>query len=157
MGTIVIREARESELKIAAGHYLGMRRELGWPDGELDPQFVSLFAATYAESATAGDSRYLVAEIDAKVVGSAVALRRRAVSERFLRSLPSGYIANVYVDPAHRRQGAARALTAAAIDWLRSIGCEVVRLQASQYGRPLYESMGFVPTGEMELRVSPTA
>ena len=151
MGTITTREARADEMALAADHYLGMRRELGWPDGELDPQFVSLFAATYLESAASGDSRYFVAEIDAKVVGSAVAMRRRTMSERYLKSLPSGYIANVYVDPASRHQGAARALTAASIGWLRSIGCKVVRLQASRYGRPLYESMGFTATGEMEL------
>ena len=153
MGTIVTREAQRGELRLVAQHYLGMRRELGWPDGELDPEFASLFAATYDESATTGDSRYIVAEIDSRIVGSAVAMRRRTVSERYLKSLPTGYIANVYVDPAFRRRGAARSLTAAAIDWLRSIGCEVVRLQASQYGRPLYESMGFEPTGEMELRL----
>jgi GNAT superfamily N-acetyltransferase len=153
MGTIVTREAQPAELRLVAQHYLGMRRELGWPDGELDPQFVSLFAATYDESAMAGDSRYIVAEVDSGIVGSAVAMRRRTMSERYLKSLPTGYIANVYVDPSFRRQGIARALTAAAIDWLRSIGCEVVRLQASRYGRPLYESMGFVSTGEMELRL----
>lgn len=153
MGTIVTREAQRGELRLAAEHYLAMRRELGWPDGELDPQFVSLFVATYDESAKAGDSRYFVAEIDSTIVGSAVAMRRHAMSERYLKSLPTGYIANVYVDRPFRRQGVARSLTAAAVDWLRSIGCEVVRLQASQYGRPLYESMGFVSTGEMELRL----
>ena len=151
MGTITTRGARPEELALAADHYLGMRRELGWPDGELDPQFVSLFKVTYLDSGSSGDSRYFVAEIDSKVVGSAVAMRRRTMSERYLKSLPSGYIANVYVDPAFRHRGAAKALTAAAIGWLRSIGCKVVRLQASQYGRPLYESMGFVSTGEMEL------
>ena len=149
----LVRKARDNELKVAAEHYLGMRRELGWPDAELDSQFVSLFAATYVDSAASGDSRYLVAEMDSKVVGSAVAMRRHTMSERYLRSVPSGYIANVYVDPSYRHRGAARALTAAAIDWLASIGCKVVRLQASQFGRPLYESMGFVQTGEMELRI----
>lgn len=151
--TVSTREASEGELTIAAAHYLGMRRELGWPDGELDPQFVSLFTATYVDTARSGESRYFVAEIDARIVGSAVAMRRRPLSERYLQSLPSGYIANVFVEEGHRRRGAARALTAAAIEWLRSVGCRVVRLQASQFGRPLYESMGFVPTGEMELRL----
>ena len=153
MGRLIAREAQRGELALAAEHYLGMRRDLGWPDAELDPQFVSLFAATYSESAATGDGRYFVAEIDAKIVGSAVALRRHTMSERYLKSLPAGYIANVYVDPSYRRRGAARALTAAAIDWLASIGCKVVRLQASPFGRPLYESMGFVLTGEMELRL----
>jgi GNAT superfamily N-acetyltransferase len=68
-----------------------------------------------------------------------------------LRSNPSGYLANVYVESEHRRAGVARALTAAAIDWLRSLGCGIVRLQASTAGRPLYESMGFTRGMEMEL------
>lgn len=150
---VSIREARPDEFELAARHYVGMRRELGWSDEELDADFVALFTATYAESAASGDSRYFVAEIEGEVIGSAVALRRRPMSERYLKSKPSGYLANVYVAPAHRRHGAARALTSAAIGWLASIGCSVVRLQASETGRPLYESMGFVSTGEMELRL----
>ena len=151
--SVSTREARAEELEVAAEHYLGMRRELGWSEGELDPRFVSLFVATYVDSAQAGEGRYFVAEIDSKIVGSAAAMRRRPMSERYLKSAPSGYIANVYVEPQYRHRGVARALTAAAIEWLLSIGCEVVRLQASQFGRPLYESMGFVATGEMELRL----
>jgi GNAT superfamily N-acetyltransferase len=153
MSRIVTREAQRSELALAAEHYLGMRRELGWPDGELDPQFVSLFAATYSESAASGESRYFVVDMNSKVVGSAVALLKHSMSERYLKTVPSGYVANVFVEPSYRRRGAARALTTAAIDWLRSLGCKVVRLQASPFGRPLYESMGFVLTGEMELRL----
>lgn len=153
MDAITIRVAQAGDLALAAAHYLAMRRELGWPDGELDPDFVALFAATYADGAASGESRYFVAEHGGDVVGSAVALRRRSLSERYLKSRPTGYLANLYVDPPHRRHGAARALTSAVIGWLASLGCTVVRLQASRFGRPLYESMGFVSTGEMELRL----
>ena len=34
------------------------------------------------------------------------------------------------------------------------MGCDVVRLQATPEGRPLYASLGFVPTGEMELALN---
>ena len=153
MSTMITREARRHELAKAAEHYLGMRRELRWAESELEPQFVRLFEATYADGAASGDSKYFVVEIGSNVVGSAVALIRRSMSERYLKTLPSGYIANVFVEPDFRHRGAARALTNAAIEWLRSVGCKVVKLQASRYGRPLYESIGFVATGEMELRL----
>jgi len=146
-----VREARPHELAVAARHYLGMRRELGWNDDAMRADWETLFVTAYEEGARAGDMRYFVAEADGAVVGSAVAMRVRAMADRYERAARSGYIANVYVERAHRRKGAARALTTAAMDWLRASGCAVVRLRASPYGRTLYESMGFTPSDEMEL------
>jgi len=128
-----------------------MRREIGWDDAELEPDWQARFVEIHARGAHGGELRYFVAELDGAIVGSTVALRKRSMSESFARVAPFGYIANVYVEERHRRSGAARALTRAAIDWLRSIGCGVVRLQASTQGRPVYESLGFTPSGEMEL------
>ena len=65
----------------------------------------------------------------------------------------SAYVSNVWVEPAHRRKGIAAALTRMTIDWARSKGCEVVRLRSSQMGRPVYASLGFEPSDEMELRM----
>ena len=66
----------------------------------------------------------------------------------------SAYICNVWVDPAWRRRGIARALTLAAVDWAKANGCEVVRLRTSKMGRPVYEGIGFVRTDELELRLA---
>jgi ribosomal protein S18 acetylase RimI-like enzyme len=150
-GNVVVREARTDELAVAAQHYLGMRREVGWDDAELDEDWQSRFVATYERGARDGELRYFVAEAAGAVVGSAVALIKRSLSDGYVRSKPIGYLANVYVDREHRREGIGRALTAAAIDWLSSLDCGVVRLQASASGRQLYESMGFTSTMEMEL------
>lgn len=59
----------------------------------------------------------------------------------------------VFVKPAYRRRGIARALTGAAIDWARERRCYSVRLHSSDMARPLYGSLGFEPTSEMELRL----
>jgi GNAT superfamily N-acetyltransferase len=150
---INIREARSDELPLAAAHYLGMRREVGWNDDELEPGWEERFATVYADGAARGELRYFIAELGDAVVGSAVALRKRSLSSEYVRDAAPGYLANVYVEQPYRRRGAAHALTAAAIDWLRSIGCRVVRLQASSAGRKLYESFGFAPSGEMELEL----
>jgi GNAT superfamily N-acetyltransferase len=148
---VIVREARTDELAVAAQHYLGMRREVGWDDAELADDWEAKFVATYERATRDGEFRYFVAETGGVVVGSALAFLRRTLSVAYLRSNPSGYLANVYVESEHRRAGVARALTAAAIDWLRSLGCGIVRLQASTAGRPLYESMGFTRGMEMEL------
>jgi len=61
-------------------------------------------------------------------------------------------ILNVYVEPAYRRRGIARRLMEVMVDWCRARGFASVYLHASDEGRPLYTSMGFEPTPEMNLR-----
>lgn len=64
-----------------------------------------------------------------------------------------GFIFNVFTEPAHRKQGLARRLMDAIHEWCRSEGIERVVLNASAFGRPLYESMGYVVTGEPMMRM----
>ena len=62
-------------------------------------------------------------------------------------------IINVYTEQEVRRQGLARRLMLLMIQWLKEQGFSSVVLHASDEGRPLYESMGFLPTNEMRLRL----
>ncbi len=62
---------------------------------------------------------------------------------------PRGYILNVYTEPAHRKQGLARMLTERCIEHCEKLGLGVVSLHASEHGRALYESLGFVASNEM--------
>jgi GNAT superfamily N-acetyltransferase len=48
----------------------------------------------------------------------------------------------------------ARALMAAILEWCRAQGIAKVTLHASDEGRPLYQSLGFTATNEMEWTVS---
>jgi hypothetical protein len=41
----------------------------------------------------------------------------------------------------------------AMLDWLRQQGYDTVSLHASDYGRPLYEALGFKATNEMRLQL----
>jgi ribosomal protein S18 acetylase RimI-like enzyme len=68
-----------------------------------------------------------------------------------------GNILNVYTRPDCRRQGLARRLTGAAVEWCRSHGIATVILHASDDGRALYRSLGFQPTNEMRLTLEPSA
>ena len=62
------------------------------------------------------------------------------------------YVYNVYVEPAHRRRGVARAV----LDELhggaeRERALAAVALHATDVGRPLYEALGYRATNEMRL------
>ncbi|WP_424950947.1 GNAT family N-acetyltransferase [Deinococcus sp.] len=62
-----------------------------------------------------------------------------------------GYLLNVYTHPAHRGQGLARLLTEEAIAETRRRNVRILSLHASEFGRPVYERLGFMPTNEMRL------
>jgi GNAT superfamily N-acetyltransferase len=61
------------------------------------------------------------------------------------------FVVNLYTEPEHRRRGLARRLMEAMIEWCRGEGYATLSLHASDEGRALYESLGFVPTNEMRL------
>jgi GNAT superfamily N-acetyltransferase len=53
------------------------------------------------------------------------------------------WIGMVLTHPEYRGRGFARRLVAAALDRADSLGIETVKLDATEQGRPLYESLGF--------------
>jgi len=61
------------------------------------------------------------------------------------------FVYNVYTEPAHRRQGLARRIMETIHQWCRERGLKTVALHASEFGRPLYEAMGYELTHEMRL------
>ena len=62
------------------------------------------------------------------------------------------YVLNVYCHPEHRGRGLARQLMEAIVGACRDEGMSVVELHASEFGRHLYETMGFKATNEMRLK-----
>ena len=64
-------------------------------------------------------------------------------------------VVNVYTEPAWRRRGVAARLMREALAWCTASKIGNVILHASDEGRPLYESLGFVSTNEM--RYAPPA
>ncbi len=61
------------------------------------------------------------------------------------------YVHSVYTEPAYRRQGLARRILTAMMDYCRDNGWPRLSLHASELGRGLYEDLGFKPTNEMRL------
>jgi GNAT superfamily N-acetyltransferase len=62
-----------------------------------------------------------------------------------------GYIWGVYVEPAYRKQGIAKQLTSATVNYLKAVGCTRAVLNASPLGKPVYESLGFSNSNAMQL------
>ena len=64
-----------------------------------------------------------------------------------------GYLQWVSTDSEWRRQGMARAVTVALLQWLRERGVRSVELHATSTGEPLYRSLGFVEGQNRPLRL----
>jgi GNAT superfamily N-acetyltransferase len=64
-----------------------------------------------------------------------------------------GFIFNVYTQPAHRKQGLARRMMDAMHEYCRAEGIERVVLNASAFGKPLYDAMGYVVANEPMMRI----
>ena len=63
-----------------------------------------------------------------------------------------GYVQWVCTDPAFRRQGLARRVMAALLDWYEARDVRTVELHATPMAEPLYVSLGFEDTGPRALR-----
>jgi ribosomal protein S18 acetylase RimI-like enzyme len=88
------------------------------------------------------DARVFVAEVDGRIAG-AVSLW---IQPRLNWTTPQAWIPDLYVDPAFRRRGAARALLDACADEARRRGCHVLTLESGHHrgeAHRLYESYGF--------------
>lgn len=103
--------------------------------------------ADFRRQMDAGAMAWFVAEEAGHIVGCAAAFLNRN-SGAILLDLQAT-LAGIYVVPGHRRRGIAREVTERAITWCKEQGCVRIRLQASQAGRPLYESLGFRTFREM--------
>ncbi len=66
-----------------------------------------------------------------------------------------GYVLNMYVEPDHRRRGLARRLMEMVRTEALALNLDYVTLHATRQGRPLYERLGWTPTAEMGLHLTP--
>ena len=96
-----------------------------------------------------------VAEIDGQIIASASCQLFAGLYPLVFQSQyrQYGYIWNVYVESAYRRQKIATALMNECIDYLKSLECTRIILHASPSGKPVYEYLGFVSSNEMRLDI----
>lgn len=90
-----------------------------------------------------GDQTTVLARDGGRVIGCA--------SISYIRVMPTfehptgkrAHLMNVYTNEAYRRQGIARKMIRLLIDEAEERGCTEISLDATEAGRPLYESIGF--------------
>ena len=149
MDTITIRQATLADLPLLLRYRGAMAKEM---DGADEVAVKRMFAALepYLRAAIAEDRWHswiaepggcASLEIVTWVPGRADPAPRRA------------WIHSLYVEPSFRRHGVGRQLTQTIIAWCRQRGFEWIYLHASDRGRPLYESLGFVSSSEMRLKL----
>lgn len=106
------------------------------------------YAARLVERRDDPTSRAYVAEVNGEVVGYALGAVIDLHPDLF-RPVESGYIADIYVDVDHRRQGVARALVEALHGWFVSRGAAHIEWQvaaANSAGIRFWEAIGGLAT-----------
>jgi len=108
-----------------------------------DPGFADVFAAWFEREA---EHRLAwLAEVGGAPVGMLNMLVFTRMPKPARRTSRWGYVANVYVDAAHRDAGVGRRLLDAALDHARQRDFARLVLSPSERSVPFYERAGFAP------------
>jgi GNAT superfamily N-acetyltransferase len=149
---IRIREATPHDLDHILHHRRQMFYDMGYHDAAQLDSMVATARSYFAQGLADGSYRAWLAEDG----------NRRVVAGGGIVTMPwpshprdpqtrRAMILNVFTEPDCRRLGLARKLMVTMLDWLRKENFGTVSLHASEYGRELYESLGFEPTNEMRM------
>jgi len=136
-----IRPATLGDLDVLVRHRLGMFADMGVT---VDDPIAPAFRAWLSDMMPSGTYRAWLVETEGNEVaaGGGITILPWPPVPRY----PTGRLAfvyNVYTEPSHRRRGHARLIMHAIHTWCREAGIMSVALNASQDGRPLYESLGY--------------
>lgn len=113
------------------------------------PDFEQIVEEDYRAFYLANSAQHFIVENDGLIIACAGAFIKDDAPYRYLKLRRYGFIADVFVEPPFRRQGIAKTLTNATLDWFSERNIRLFRLVASDQARPLYESIGFTATKEM--------
>jgi len=153
--TVTIRPGTRDDLAIIVAHRHQMYEDMGAGDPAVHAAFEAAFTPWLRARLDDGRYRAWFAEADGQVVAGAGLWLQDWPPGYSDWSPFRGYIFNVYTQPDYRRQGLARWLIQAALDWCAANGIRRANLHYSEQGRALYEAMGFQHGNEMAIVVSP--
>ena len=142
MRIVSAKDASEQALALR----LAMLREVGkCPEGHA---FTEAFIRRTVDYLANGDQTTLLAMDGDRPVGCATLCWMIWMPTL---SHPTGcraHLMNVYTVPGYRRQGVARAMVLALMEEAKGRGVTEISLDATEAGRPLYESLGFRANAE---------
>lgn len=150
LSDLTIRLATPDDVPRIADAWYAMMEEDGLLAPTVDPQWRSYITTDFRAAISVGAQLWLVGELGGEIVATGAAFFRGGRSTIALNGL-TATLAGIYTFPPYRRRGYARAIVARIIELCRTRGCHSIRLRASEQGRPLYESFGFVSGDEMVL------
>ncbi len=146
-----LRRVEPEDLETVLRHRREMFREMGGKYEQALQQFEAA-SRQYFEKALEDGSYYgLFVEIEGQIAAGGGVVVADWPGSPMNFEPRRAWLLNIFVEPAHRRKGLARMVAEALIDWCRQNGFRTVALHASEYGRSLYENLGFQPTNEMRL------
>lgn len=147
-GMLSIRPGLPSDIPALVRLWYAMLEECGLLGSGVVDDWEARLAEHFERQMSGGHARWYIAQDGSgRIAGTAAAFLSSGRSN-ILKDL-TATLAGIYVEPEFRKRGVARDLTRLAIAWCKERGCTRVRLTASADGRPLYESLGFVPATEM--------
>ncbi len=151
--SIEIRQAQLADVQTLVAHRAAMFRDMGYRDDAALDEMAVRFRPWLERMMRAGEYLAWLAEAEDDRIAAGAGLWLMDWPPHMIGSGDRrGNILNVYTEPEFRKQGLARKLTVAAMEWCRDHGVDCVILHASEEGRPLYESLGFERTNEMRIR-----
>ena len=141
MNKIIYRKTTKADMKILMKLRLEMLREVNGLSGEYEYDENFIFESRrYFES---GEQTTVIASDGETLVGCA-SLSYTWIMPTF--SHPTGnraHLMNVYTRADYRRRGISKKMVEILIDEAKENGVTVISLDATEMGRPLYESLGF--------------
>jgi ribosomal protein S18 acetylase RimI-like enzyme len=152
---ILIREATLDDIPEILRHRRGMYEDMDYTEPESLATMVATSEEYMAQALANRSFRAWFAVTGMRVAGGGAVVISPWPSHPYDLECRRATILNLYVYPECRRQGIARRLMQAMIDWCASQGFAAVSLHASPDGRHLYEALGFKPTNEMRLALKP--
>lgn len=149
--------ATDADAATLASHRVGMFHDMGAIHPSMEPVLRDAAERYFGAAIPSGEYvAWLAVAADGSrraIAGAGLQLRpmlpRPDPSGQALLTGLEGLVLGVYVEPAWRRQGVARELMRTLLHWSQARRVARLVLHASDDGRALYESLGFVATNEM--------
>jgi GNAT superfamily N-acetyltransferase len=151
--TVALRRATVEDAQLLSEHRAAVWIEVG--DWSAEAMAAQKAVWTDFARRTVADGTYVawIAEERGEPIASGAILVQLAIPRPGSDSERAGRVQSVYVVPAARRRGVARAVMEALLADARALRLIALTLHPSDEARALYASLGFTPGDEMLLRM----
>jgi GNAT superfamily N-acetyltransferase len=151
MQGLTIREGTLADIPTIAHHRRRMCEDMNYTDADALSTMVTVTGDYLRKAISEGSFRSWLACDNGKVVAGGAVVIVPWPAHAYDLECRRATILNMYTDPEYRRRGIAREIMKTMIEWCKQEGFARVTLHASEHGRHLYESLGFVSNNEMRL------